>query len=107
MTCNTCTRVSYEDTRCSLCHILEANAKVGRRVFQASHRADRAVAGKQVRIEECANEDSRFPSWLKPSRTINCLPKISAPTPGRQATIPAAPPLPLMYVLVQRHAHIY
>lgn len=63
-----------------------------------------SCAGKQVRIEECANEDSRFPSWLKPSRTINCLPKISAPTPGRQATVPAVPPLLVMRVLVRAHA---
>lgn len=66
-----------------------------------------SCAAKQVRIEECANEDSRFPSWLKPSRTINCLPKISAPTPGRQATVPDAPPMPLMRVLVQTHAHTH
>lgn len=75
---------------------------------EASVKVDRAsgtsCAGKQVRIEECANEDSRFPSWLKPSRTINCLPKISAPTPGRQATVPAVPPLLVMCVLVQAHA---
>lgn len=63
--------------------------------------------GKRVRIEECANEGSRFPSWLEPSRTINCLPKISGPALGRQATIPAAPPLLLMNVLVQRRAHTY
>lgn len=53
-----------------------------------------SCTGARERIEECANEDSRFPSWLEPSRTINCLPKISAPTPGRRATVPAAvPPL--------------
>lgn len=80
-------------------HVFEASPKV---VSVGGERQGiLSCVGNWLRIEECANEDSRFPSWLKPSRTINCLPKISAPTPGRQATIPAAPPLLHMHALVQ------
>lgn len=96
---------------CSVRHVLKASMKVDRRV-RGEPPSTSSRAGKRARIEECANEDIRFPSWLKPSRTINCLPKISAPTPGRQATVytpthPAAPPLPLVRVLVQTHAHAH
>lgn len=93
----------YSDKQTNTVYPAYTGLRDGRSRVGCERLSTSSCAGKQVRIEECANEGSRFPSWLKPSRTINCLPKISAPTLGRQATVPAVPPLLLMRALVQAH----